>query len=107
MVMGVSRFLDGFRMENPVKIRMITRGTPLGGNPNLVGGLDAIFYFSINIGFLIIPIDELHHFSGRGGEKTTNQFLWFQDLASNRYPFFWTMQGPTWSDGPTVACAPI
>ena len=59
MVMGVSRFLDGFRMENPVKIRMITRGTPLGGNPNLVGGLDAIFYFPINIGFLIIPIDEL------------------------------------------------
>ena len=30
----------------------------------LVGGLVAIFYFSINIGFLIIPIDELIFFRG-------------------------------------------
>ena len=30
----------------------------------LVGGLVAIFYFPINIGFLIIPIDEVIFFRG-------------------------------------------
>ena len=37
----------------------------------LVGGLVAMFFFPINIGFLIIPIDELIFFQ-RGG-PTTNQ----------------------------------
>ena len=32
----------------------------------LVGGLVAIFYFPINIGSLIIPIDELIFFRGVG-----------------------------------------
>ena len=35
------------------------------------------FYFPIHIGFLIIPIDALHHFS-EGWLKTTNQFLMLQ-----------------------------
>ena len=38
-------------------------GKPRVLEPYLVGGLVAIFYFPILIGNLIIPIDELHHFS--------------------------------------------
>ena len=39
---------------------------------SLVGGLVAIFYFPIDIGFLIIPID--FHIFQRGGEKPPTRF---------------------------------
>ena len=42
----------------------------LGNHPHLVGGLEHQFYVPINIGLLIIPIDELIFFRG---VQTTNQ----------------------------------
>ena len=41
----------------------------------LVGGLVAIFYFPINIGNFIIPIDELIFFRGVGRQPPTSSFL--------------------------------
>ena len=41
----------------------------------LVGGLVAIFYFPRNIGFLIIPIDELLFFRGVGIQPPTSDVL--------------------------------
>ena len=65
----------------------------------LVGGLVAIFYFPINIGLLIIPID--FHIFQKGG-PTTNQRvffwfrqkpLWFSQWCMSRVPDYRT-QGP-------------
>ena len=41
---------------------------------SLVGGLVAIFYCPIWLGNVIVPIDELHHFSEGWGGPTTKQF---------------------------------
>jgi len=40
----------------------------------LVGGLEHLDYFSHHIGNVIIPTDELHHFS-EGLVETTNQAI--------------------------------
>ena len=66
----------------------------------LVGGLEHQFYFPINIGFLIIPIDD--HIFQRGG-PTTNQFdVWFWegkdgiaaiDIALNLVPYLRGVRG--------------
>ena len=56
----------------------------------LVGGLVAIFYFPINIGFLIIPIDEVVYFS-EGWLKTTSQTPW---LISGHRVFSLTKSRP-------------
>ena len=48
------------------------------GKNTLVGGLVAIFYFPINIGNVIIPID--FHIFQRGG-PTTNQYRFFFNLG--------------------------
>ena len=50
----------------------------------LVGGLVAMFYFPINIGFLIIPIDV--HIVQRGG-PTTNQYNLIQYDTSHQFLF--------------------
>ena len=54
---------------------MVWRWGSMGrmGNMSLVGGLEHEFYFPINIGLLIIPID--FHIFQRGG-PTTNQESW-------------------------------
>ena len=49
---------------------------------NLVGGLVAIFYFPINIGNFIIPID--FHIFQRGG-PTTNQTMSFWAKSRGRF----------------------
>ena len=56
----------------------------IGCDPALVGGLVAIFYFSINIGFIIIPID--FHMFQRGG-PTTNQSMLADDLNGGHASF--------------------
>ena len=65
----------------------------------LVGGLVAIFYFPINIGFLIIPID--FHIFQRGSNhqpvrilKTNHSMNVFLDTA---WQFFYTAMAKRWS----------
>ena len=56
-------------------------------NPHLVGGLVAMFYFPINIlGWdVLIPIDEVHHFSGRGGGHITTNQLWSIEMVQANF----------------------
>ena len=60
-------------------------------NVNLVGGLVAIFYFPINIGLLIIPIDELIFFRGVAQPPTRNWnciFSIFPVMGPAPLPYF-------------------
>ena len=64
---------------------------------HLVGGLEHQFYFPINIGFLIIPIDELIFFRGVAQPPTShglvqNWWVWFWScfLGDPKGDLFWS-----------------
>ena len=63
----------------------------------LVGGLEHQFYFPINIGNVIIPIDELIFF--RGFFSTTNQFFSKTNLPSGNQVLFFGWKIPLFTNG--------
>ena len=62
----------------------------------LVGGLEHQFYFPKNIGFLIIPIDELMFFRGVAQPPTSITFFWICLLFPNLEACFRWFKGFVW-----------
>ena len=64
---GVDFLWHGTALKSVVKIPRKSKRNENIEQTHLVGGLEHQFCFPIYWVAIIIPIDELHHFSGRGG----------------------------------------